>query len=44
MTDRREDIPPCPYCDATLQPERLSAGRWLCPVCARVFVALPKPS
>jgi hypothetical protein len=32
-----KETPECPHCDTKLKPERLDAGRYLCPVCARIF-------
>jgi ribosomal protein L37AE/L43A len=37
----KAEIPQCPNCDTALKPERINAGRYLCPVCARVFT-IPK--
>lgn len=34
-------MPECPYCQSTLKPERISAERWVCSCCSRVFVHLP---
>lgn len=42
QTEDDEKPPPCPWCDTALQPERLNAGRWRCPCCARIFSALPR--
>lgn len=36
-----DELPQCPNCDATLKPERLSAERFLCPCCGRVFKGIP---
>jgi ribosomal protein L37AE/L43A len=36
-----DEMPTCPNCDTNLQPERLNAGRWLCPSCSRIFTAIP---
>lgn len=35
------EIPDCPHCDTACKPERIGAGRYICPVCSRVFT-IPK--
>jgi hypothetical protein len=44
MTD---DVPPCPFCDSALKPDRITAQRFVCLCCAREFTqdqikSLPK--
>lgn len=41
MIPREPELPACPHCDTTLRPERIGAGRYVCPSCARVFTDPP---
>lgn len=37
----RGEVPSCAHCDTAMKPERIGAGRYICPVCSRVTI-LPK--
>lgn len=34
--DEKDQLPKCKWCDTTLKPERLGAGRYVCPCCSRI--------
>lgn len=37
------ELPQCPFCDTNLLPERISATRFVCPCCSRVWKDAPPP-
>jgi len=42
VRDKSKDaIPDCDHCDTNMKPERIGAGRYVCPVCSRITV-IPK--
>lgn len=40
MNDEPE-LPQCPFCSNNLKPERLTASRWVCLCCSRVWLEHP---
>lgn len=37
----KTELPQCPFCETTLLPERLTAQRYMCPCCSRVWKDAP---
>jgi hypothetical protein len=34
----KDEIPDCAFCQTAMKPERVGAGRYLCPVCSRITI------
>lgn len=38
---KADEVPDCPHCKTAMKPERIGAGRYVCPCCSRIFT-IPK--
>jgi hypothetical protein len=38
LEDTAAELPKCEHCDTTLKPERIGAGRYVCPCCSRITI------
>jgi len=41
MNQSKDEIPSCKFCDSSMKPERIGAGRYVCNVCSRITI-IPK--